>query len=103
MSEQKHTPGPWEVRQHTGSDGELGPNDDWSIYGPGDKWICHEGGYNENVQADAHLIAAAPEMYALLYELFIDGPVSVALAGNPKASAEFMDRVTAMFAKAEGK
>lgn len=57
----KHTPGPWNLKVHTGKDEEIGPVDDWTVEGGGVA-ICFEGLYNPNAQADARLIAAAPEL-----------------------------------------
>lgn len=63
MSELKATPGPWFVHDnhpqhacyHIGPD-DCGPLDVATVYSPGD----------EEADANAHLIAAAPEMYAQL-------------------------------------
>ena len=60
-----HTPRPWrEVHDHapdwTG---------DWYIYGSGNKWIVLGEGWTEEHQANARLIAAAPDLLEALEEL----------------------------------
>lgn len=66
MSEVKHTPGPW----HAGEYEEY----DQAVIGPAgimvaDCSIYHETRSIETNQANARLIAAAPEMYAALKAL----------------------------------
>jgi len=63
----KHTPGPWAISKHCSTLVET------SI---GSRNICSAGGYTSNVtfelptnEANARLIAAAPDMYNLLKEL----------------------------------
>ena len=48
----------------------------------------------------ADLSLAAGEMFAVLYEMFCEGPVDVAFAGNPTAIADLESRVCAVIAKA---
>src|SRR5262245_13827511 len=58
-----HTPGPWRI------DGESGRY--WRLYAAGNKSLWHlEDYWGDDEAADARLIAAAPEMYDLLYEAF---------------------------------
>lgn len=60
-----HTPGPWEVTPEK-DEGNFAH----SIYGDGYKGLliarCNQNGSHD---ADAHLIAAAPELFALASEL----------------------------------
>lgn len=70
MSEMKHTPGPWVLTVHTGTGGPINPGDDWSISGHfSGVAIVYEGGRNPNADADARLIAAAPELLEALIAL----------------------------------
>ena len=61
----KHTPGPWRV------DPDLRQDMEWNnhIYGADDMAVCFmahsDGKDDERDQANAHLIAAAPDGYAL--------------------------------------
>ena len=74
MSE-KFTPGPWEAYNsvvHTTKKDSLPPDRTWG-YGLNDGFICclDDGEYHnysdpEECAANAHLIAAAPEMYEML-------------------------------------
>ena len=60
----KHTPGPWSVRETRGLKG--------SIYGPDARSVASVGNAQrsyEVLEANAQLIAAAPEMLARLKEI----------------------------------
>ncbi len=52
--------------------------------------------------AIAPLVAERNELLAVLIEMFVDGPVSVALAGNPAACDALEARARAAIAKATG-
>lgn len=54
----------------------------------------HEGN-PKRADDNAHMIAAAPEMYSVLYEMFCEGPVDVAFAGNPIAIRALEGRIRA--------
>lgn len=58
------------------------------------------GGWPVPVAGTEEMLAAAPEMYAVLYEMFCEGPVDVAFAGNPKAIAALDARIRAAIDKA---
>lgn len=63
-----HTPGPWRVTEYT--DPKLA--DRRMIHGPGDNWFLADvygAGGSYNVDANARLIAAAPEMLEALREI----------------------------------
>ena len=65
-TQSKHTPGPWAVCNWMV--GNNVPTGETTVCGPnGDEHICTMDG-NENNQANAHLIAAAPAMYLELKE-----------------------------------
>lgn len=93
---------PWEVGQHPAiSNGWIvrpvlmGPN--VRVLPP------HEGGHVLlKSEADAHVIAAARDMCRVLFEMFVDGPVDVAFAGNPLAIADLQRRAEAALNKARG-
>jgi hypothetical protein len=64
-----HTPGPWRAS-------EGWPSDLWNVDMPGRKWSLlvarHDEDFDmpvEEVQANAHLIAAAPELLAACREM----------------------------------
>lgn len=64
-SGQSHTPGPWKI------DGRNRTNDGWCLYSPdgygiGCVWDCNGNPENE---ANARLIAAAPDLYEALKRL----------------------------------
>lgn len=66
------TPGPWRIVKHTKApDADLGPHDDWTIESV-QGGICWEaqGRGAAQTEANARLIAAAPELYEALEELF---------------------------------
>lgn len=91
MPTQMHTPGPWKVRDYKTKDGGL--------------WV--DGGIARNratgtvalvyplsgQAANAHLIAAAPDMLAALKEI----------SHNAAISDAWLDPVRAVIAKAEGR
>jgi hypothetical protein len=73
MESPKFSPGPWSVKIHTcDADGSHSGGDDWTVFDAAGKAICWEAAYNENILADIHLIAAAPELYAALDALVIN-------------------------------
>lgn len=72
----KHTPGPW-IFENRNGDHPLNDQDGWGcdglwavnggfILGSGTGW---DGAYQGPIEANARLIAAAPEMYELLANL----------------------------------
>ncbi len=68
MSDTKWTPGPWEVRHW---DGDEWPDKRTSVAernGPGEA-IFINARYARNIEANAHLIAAAPDMFAALEKM----------------------------------
>ncbi len=78
MSAPKHTPGPWRVGALQSYDGYTGQpfRNVWA--GQGDaatvtaRAIRSEGAMTNDVDADARLIAAAPELLAALSELLAE-------------------------------
>jgi hypothetical protein len=96
MSDVKHTPGPWKAEYFQGDRG--------SVHCPDGRCVCVV--YDN----DAPLIAAAPEMLAMLRELewaaSADGgwsccPVCFGLKGRETHDADC--RLAALLAKAEGR
>lgn len=95
-----HTPGPWRAVEF----GETGVyhikyNDhgNWlaEVY-PGDDTPEDRA----ETKADAALIAAAPELLAVMQEMFCDGPVQIAMAGNPVVIEALEKRAREAIAKA---
>ena len=71
MSE-AHTKGPWRIAAHTAETPDsIRPGCDWSVYGSDEKRtsVCFEGGWTECAAANARLIAAAPDLLAVVKEL----------------------------------
>jgi hypothetical protein len=110
MSETKFTPGPWsqahrETRTSWGYSTEVfTPRNDEVVatvaWYPRD---ADEGGaigtYRE---ANAHLIAAAPELYEALVHFIEDPTFQVAVGGNPNVVDRMLDHARAALAKARG-
>lgn len=65
MAGAKHTSGPWTVEAIENTDGNK--MDTWLVYGPYRSVVAQPQHRPHNF-ADAHLIAAAPEMYAALQQ-----------------------------------
>jgi len=91
-NETKHTPGPWKLFKKAGScdlrvDG-YGVICDFMVDGPNEEM-------DVEAIANAHLIAAAPELLEALHAFMIDPNVSKCLSVN-------LDFVRAAIAKAEG-
>jgi len=95
-----HTPGPWLAS-------EDWPSDLWNVDMPGRKWSLlvarHDEDFDmpvEEVQANARLIAAAPELLAVLRELvhYDEGSSEQGSYGY-----EVLLRCKAAIAKAEGR
>lgn len=89
----KHTPGPWAVVEKT------------TNYGTKEKLASVQAGAGFVAQrigeADAHLIAAAPELLAALIECA--DWLEDEFAGRPQGDSEpFLDRARAAIAKAKG-
>lgn len=95
MSTPKHTPGPWEI-------------EGYNIYGPSDQRIVELwDGVEEEAEANAHLIAAAPIMLQELKEVvphleYMAGGMTHA-GWKTKEAQECLERVLAVIAEAEGK
>lgn len=103
MSEAKHTPGPWEWVVH----GEYGYS---ALTNSVNSEVLATGGFNdgdypvtwmgeEMSDADAHLIAAAPELLAALAEALNAQGVAVQ---DYDAQFGWMDKARAAIAKARG-
>ena len=108
MAESKHTPGPWTA--HTDA---VGTNPDILVDAAGHGIIADIGGGDLPArQANANLIAAAPELLAVLKEYlaylpaFRSKPVGApgsAARGEQDALIALEDRAKGIVAKAEGK
>lgn len=89
-----HTPGPWKVNATPHSSNQSFVVLDSGANGHS-KRVCAV--YSDNEEADARLIAAAPEMYELFKEL-----IDIEKGPCP-GSSTWAKRVYAVLAKAEGK
>lgn len=109
----KHTPGPWKsawvevggsiVEEFAGY--LVWPADLTSIQAlmMGNVISSPWGSEDDAVaEANSQLTAAAPELLGVLREMFEQGPVQVALAGNPIACDDLEKRARAAIAKATG-
>ena len=110
MSETRFTRGPWIVdataNQHI--DGahwrEIRAGDHGQVLAE----VYHDLGdpdpglTDEDAAANAHLIAAAPDLYEALVD-FVENPAfQIAVGGNPNAVDAMLDRARAALAKARG-
>lgn len=63
MTERKWTPGTWHaVEDDCGS---------WLVQSISDEWVVKELSWSHNEEGDAHLIAAAPDMYDACEDAFL--------------------------------
>jgi hypothetical protein len=102
MNAPNTTPGPWTYDQTvciTGSEHLPCVVDAYGLVVA----ECQDDGHSEiECEANAHLIAAAPELYEALALLFEHGPVDIAFAGNPVACDALEAKCRAALAKARG-
>lgn len=87
---QKHTPGPWHVGIRDGYPDIFDKDGHWLASIPWDAELI-------DVQSNARLIAAAPELLEALQEVLVTG------ACLQERHPTTIDRVVAAIAKAEGK
>ncbi len=93
----KHTPGPWEIWSTLHGWTICSPSDGWSVTSLPDSDPIHH--------ANAHLIAAAPEMLAVLKDALDMAELAETLTGcrgDDDFVAEFKAKVEAAISKAEG-
>ena len=98
MSETKHTPGPWTIgdSNNSGVDVELGnSNTSAGIY-RFDRYNGQEAYSRDECMANAHLIAAAPDMLAALED------AREALNKPPFINSQTLKCIDAAIAKAKG-
>lgn len=101
--EQKYTPGPWAISRNTSM----------SVVGKNDRPVCSTGGYQDNRvdssvllaenEANARLIAAAPDLYEALKEADAELETLACAMGLTSELVAVCERVKAALAKAEGK
>jgi len=106
MTESKHTPGPWLYREDKGGGYEVFPYNG----GPPEigEWaeICTISEYNKDPEADARLVAAAPELLEELKRTRDDLTNIKAfctLDATREAISRMIQRIDAAIAKAEGR
>lgn len=102
----KHTPGPWRARSYQTDDGDVWVDcDSWvnpktaSCRGGTVATVLASGVGGGSVEANAALIAAAPELLEVLKAF----PAVHTSGAEFKALGAWLERVSAVIAKAEGK
>lgn len=108
LSETKHTPGPWNIRiDLPDMDGDeipqivrIDPKIGGMDYGIAQMHF-HGGGFGPQERADAHLIAAAPDLLAALEELVKEAK-RLEWADNYWCISDEVDAARAAIAKAKG-
>lgn len=95
MSKPKHTPGPWESIVREEKDGI------WAYIGPANERTYHilkMDACNDERQANAALIAAAPELYSLLDQI----NTAFYTRSTRKQWLELMEKTKPLLQKARG-
>lgn len=85
----KHTPGPWQVGESISGKPLIVTKSHGTIAQP-------TGGFENEIKANARLIAAAPDLLAIVKELLICGP-------NAGHNQDLLTSAIEAVAKAEGK
>ncbi len=105
--ETKHTPGPWYVETLDGPRLDLprGPiHQVLATIGKYPSTVCTVEEYSEvpgfdaNRLADARLIAAAPDLLALVLEMFAESEKGMAMLGMPMLSANWHNKAKTVIA-----
>ena len=85
----QHTPGPWRIQA--------------TIYSRQPQIVNEHGAFVADTDKhNARLIAAAPEMWDLIVELFEDPKLSLIIGGNPNQVSALMERADKLRAKVRG-
>ena len=114
-AETKHTPGPWAVRPHWSDDSKLEvfptrPDQDCTVGAWAEIAEVSEGGDGETAEANARLIAAAPDLLEACKraEEFIRNGIELGFIRMPNAGTldpahDTPGIIDAALAKAEGR
>lgn len=98
MSENKHTPGPWQVEfAHTQQSSGIVY---WQVHDGSDAIACNQFCAAGNAEANARLIAAAPDLLGALKEI-LESPESQ--ENSYDCFQGLKDLARAAIAKAEGR
>jgi hypothetical protein len=99
MTDTQHTPGPWTVAEDdiNGQAIVRGRHTEIATC-----WHHCLGSLEIQMRANARLIAAAPEMWDLIVELFEDPKLSLIIGGNPNRVGALMERADKLRAKVRG-
>jgi hypothetical protein len=97
VSALEHTPAPWRVWK------DMDPKEPRQIVGPSDDFVCVIDEINTNNDANARLIAAAPELLRALQALEGYTDVFTEHYGRTSRGAEVLAQAKAAIAKAVGK
>jgi hypothetical protein len=95
----KHTPGPWKVAGDDINGQAIVRGEHVEI---ATCWHHCLGSLEIQMRANARLIAASPEMWDLIVELFEDPKLSLIIGGNPNQVSALMERADKLRAKVRG-
>jgi hypothetical protein len=95
----KHTPGPWKVAGDDINGQAIVRGEHVEI---ATCWHHCLGSLEIQMRANARLIAAAPEMWDLIVELFEDTQLGLIIGGNPNRVSALMERADKLRAKVRG-
>ena len=95
-----HTPGPWQVFGIQSRHGDYTIST-FNAYGP-QRHIAYAPWVSDQGLADAHLIAAAPDLFDALQDIVADDDAGVSLADQRSRWDERMSAARAALAKATG-
>lgn len=105
MSAHKHTPGPWRLGKDYGA--VVADHSTTERPDSGHADVEHYGGHlvceSVALKANAHLIAAAPDMLLELKGLENYLEIGLKTSTSPKTDAKVAARLRAIIAKAEGR
>ena len=97
----EHTPGNWTCERQDDDSGDIY----WAIHGKDYEFVVnvHDEGHFGTAQANAHLIAAAPEMKEALEAvreccLFTDDDGSIGVTFDPSIPEELFARINTLLA-----
>lgn len=95
-----HTPGPWKVFGIKSRHGDYTIST-FNAYGP-QRHIAYAAWASDQGLADAHMIAAAPDLLEALKKLSFAAQTSGGTAGRDEALVAAIDHASAIIAKATG-
>jgi hypothetical protein len=100
-----HTPGPWRATPNGYGRWFVHGGPDLISDGTGTSYqalVCGGNNHDTLTEANARLIAAAPELYEVLADIMENPIFQTAIGGNPNMVEDLMARASAALAKARG-